>query len=771
MRLIALRSGALIIAALTSAACGGGGGGGGNSGTGSGGGGSNSGGSGPRLSLSTNQLNFAAAAAGPVSPQDISGTISGTPQAVYVTIAHTTNGIASVSQPVISSDRATSRVTPQVPSTLAEGIYQDTITVTACPTPTCTTQFAGSPQTINVTYVVGIVTNTASISAQAIEARSPAPQNLDVRYFGGSDPWNVLTTYSSGSDWLTIQQSSKTELPASTSVSFAALPAGEYAASVRLSVAQNTPRAAIRDIPVSYSVLPLLSIAPPTPFVLRDAQQTEIQTREVVVGTRDSTRPTGWQARLESSTPWLVLSAAAGDASKGDAFRVQLVSSEVEKLRNGTPTTNVIVTPADPGATPVIVPVSIDLDRTHVSTVAPYVAGANREGLVSIRGHHFDADAISSVMFGSTPSAAPIEVVSDQRIVATHPALPAGRYPVTLLMHSGAASTTSAELVVQDSMNYAGATNIVAGPPSVQANTVFDPERGACYFFETTGITAVKREPSGWVLHKHPFPAPFTEMGRASLSTDGRELFLSADSRFIVHFDPATMQETRRYDTAARQMRSSPGDQARALEGNEVGYEFDRTLRRYDPARNADFEYAKTTNDSSFYYSRIGNRVVFGFSSSTTSGSSSNLLIADPLGGGAVPFFSAPMTFRTLLSTTLADRWALVGEWSHSFNEVILTDARGTETGRFGAQVLSAALSADGNRFIYVGPSGRTSAWDPKIRIMDLTAMGAGVTPPETHSLPIPERYLYGPIFLTPDESELVFCNQDRITAVTLPSS
>ena len=762
MTLVSIRYGALIFCALMLTACGGGGGGG------SGGGGSPP--AAQRLTLSTNQLNFAAATNGAPIGQEISGTISGSPQAVYVTIAHTTEGIASVSQPTITNERATSYVTPRYPSGLQQGVYQDTITVTACPNQACTTQFAGSPQTVNVTYIVGIAANMSTVTAQVIEGRSPAPQTLELRYFGGAAPWSAAPTYSSGNGWLTIQQSSTTDLPASASLAFAPLVTGNYAASLRVSVAPGTNRAAIRDIPVIYTVLPLLNIVAPAPFVVTNEQPAAGQNRSVVVATRDPARQTAWTAQLQSPTPWLTLATTSGNAANGDAFRVELVPAEVAKLRNGTQTANVVVTSAAADAAPVIVPVRIDLDRTYLSTVAPYIAGSNRQAVVSIRGNRFDAAAITNVMFGTTPSAAPIQVVSDARIIATHPTLPAGRYAVTLVMNNGATPGTSAELVVQDSMSYATAANIVPGPPSLSIGPVFDPERASCYFVEPTGITAVKREPAGWTAHAFPFPAAFTSVSGASLSTDGRELFLFADTNLIVHLDPATMQETRRFNAGTRQPGTGMfGGHSRALEGNEVGFEFDRTLRRYDPARNAAFEIAQPGSTSlRFYYSRIGNRLVI---DTETFGFGSDLFIIDPLGGGAVPFFSTPATLRRLLSTTLADRWALVGETSHSYHDVVLTDARGAEVARFEAySAEDSVLSADGNRFIYTARTRpNSSSQDLGIRILDLTGIAPGVVPPETHELPLPWNRLYGPMFLTPDESEIVFCNQERVTAVALP--
>jgi hypothetical protein len=124
-----------------------------------------------------------------------------------------------------------------------------------------------------------------------------------------------------------------------------------------------------------------------------------------------------------------------------------------------------------------------------------------------------------------------------------------------------------------------------------------------------------------------------------------------------------------------------------------------------------------------------------------------------------------------MLSTTLADRWALGGVTSHSFHDVVLTDAQGTEVARFEAySAQDSVLSADGNRFIYTATSRRnSSSHDPGIRILDLTGIAPGVVPPETHELALPLSDLYGPMHLTPDEREVVFCSQRRVTAVALP--
>jgi len=81
---------------------------------------------------------------------------------ITFTLTSSSNGIASAAfgLPMPSGVGSSGQnnnvaVTYRAPSTLAAGVYQDTITITACLDPACVNPLVGSPQTIQVTYQIG----------------------------------------------------------------------------------------------------------------------------------------------------------------------------------------------------------------------------------------------------------------------------------------------------------------------------------------------------------------------------------------------------------------------------------------------------------------------------------------------------------------------------------------------------------------------------------------------------------------------------------------
>ncbi|HEY5810239.1 MAG TPA: hypothetical protein VIT67_19865 [Povalibacter sp.] len=189
-----------LLAGLMLSGCGGGGGGGGGGGSG--------GGNNGTFTVSPSSLTFAAASMGgtTISPQLLTGSISGvSPQTLYLNVRVTGDAIASVGNITITgSTTGTASVQPISQHIAGPGTFTSTITVTACTsTPECLTGVIGSPQTVNVTYTVtGVRSSIAQVNFGSV-GDQPAASDLERAFAVTGYPAQNWTATSSV-PWLTL---------------------------------------------------------------------------------------------------------------------------------------------------------------------------------------------------------------------------------------------------------------------------------------------------------------------------------------------------------------------------------------------------------------------------------------------------------------------------------------------------------------------------------------------------------------------------------------
>jgi outer membrane protein assembly factor BamB len=106
-------------------------------------------------SISANESTLAVTAgtaeSAPSATISVTAQISGTSE-IYVGVANTNNGIASVS--AVGGLAANITLTFKSPAVLGAGTYQDTVSIYGCYDQACTRQVANSPLTVPVTYTV-----------------------------------------------------------------------------------------------------------------------------------------------------------------------------------------------------------------------------------------------------------------------------------------------------------------------------------------------------------------------------------------------------------------------------------------------------------------------------------------------------------------------------------------------------------------------------------------------------------------------------------------
>jgi hypothetical protein len=149
-------------------ACGGGGGGGGGGGSGPD--------PAPRLSVDTTEISVSAQPGDEFPRSQVTLTITNPPEeGLFVGAQYTANGISTLDFAAISATQGQLLVYFQLPSSIENGTYDDTIELQVCTDEQCANDIAGSPVTITTSYVVS-GSRTASIDRNSIEYRTDTQQ-------------------------------------------------------------------------------------------------------------------------------------------------------------------------------------------------------------------------------------------------------------------------------------------------------------------------------------------------------------------------------------------------------------------------------------------------------------------------------------------------------------------------------------------------------------------------------------------------------------------
>ncbi|WP_157994651.1 IPT/TIG domain-containing protein [Peristeroidobacter agariperforans] len=185
-----------------------------------------------------------------------------------------------------------------------------------------------------------------------------------------------------------------------------------------------------KTVSVTYERRGLKVSASPLEFTLRNGASTTERTRSfTVIGYPEQ----AWF--LDTAESWLTLSRASG--STADPTPVDVVVDESGGLlRNGVyhPTLRVV----GPTQTKYVT-VNVNIDRTQVYTVAPYLGVLFGEREVIVRGVNFNAADVTGVQFGGV-DATSFNIVSASEIRATTPgSLGTGSHAITLTDNAASA--------------------------------------------------------------------------------------------------------------------------------------------------------------------------------------------------------------------------------------------------------------------------------------------------------------------------------------------
>jgi hypothetical protein len=176
-----------------------------------------------------------------------------------------------------------------------------------------------------------------------------------------------------------------------------------------------------------------------------------------------------------------------------------------------------------------------------VQLVTPYVETSGVADEVVIRGIGLTSFAVQGVRFGDVAATAfTIPSGSTSEIRATHPALPAGTYPVRLITtnHQGDIPTT-ASLIVADPTAYAAATLAYPATPSAVRTLIYDAERRALLVLTDAGGGSLVRYPyngTSW----DAATTVAAGLNDAALSAKGTTLYGVSPTSFVP-VDPVTL--------------------------------------------------------------------------------------------------------------------------------------------------------------------------------------------------------------------------------------
>jgi hypothetical protein len=711
----------------------------------------------PTLTVTSPPIHFASSSqAGSPPPAILTAKVSGNPAKVYARTS--SSGTASgVSSPQVSGATITATVTGLPGTSLPSATFTDAITLMACPDPDCNAQFAGSPATVLVHYIIGLDLGIPEqyIQVGGVEGKAPLPLTINATYYAGNGAWTAAVEYRSGTaGWMRSVPAAGSQLPTSFNLAVTAMPPGDYLGALSVRASASGAAAETTVLPVAYHVIPLLQYDVYfSPFAVTNAAAAAGQVRSTAITSADPARNVAWSATVAAGAPWLQLTSSTGNTRAGAASQLTmaLVAAEIAKLRNGPYSAEILVTP-DNGFTPITVPVTLTLDRSQVATVAPYVEPSGQATEVYLRGAHFDTLAIQSVQFGSQPAVTSFTIDGDSRIRVTSPALSAGSYPVTILV-GGAAVDSTATLVVQDASDYRTAGS-VSVPISFAQYAEFDPERHSCYLASTSQVSALRAGASAWTTQNSP--ATFTQIFGIALSADGREL-LVGDVDQIVHLNPQTLAETQRAYLAPPIDPNGFGGLARVDDGTVV-YVANGALWRYRPWMTQGDQDGRPVFGGalqSAQANRTGNRIAASLISNVSQFSISDSAdLATP-----VLAFGA-----TSLATFASDRFGARWVFSplSSASAATVTDGSGVTLGS-APSGNAVALSDDGQTYVWSGLVGGV----PTYRTYALGALPGGSAVLKGS---VAAGFEDGDrLFLSPQQDQIISCGVHHVFATALP--
>lgn len=305
------------------------------------GGGNSGGGSGPSgsVSITTNTLSFTAnVSEATAAVQALTGTINNPDSEVFLIVDFGYSNLFSDWSYSTSGTQATLFLNPVSPQQIGAGVHTGQIEVRVCRDQNCTSQYSGSPKTVNVTYTV--TASGFTLSANEINlvhvfgSALPDAQEIIATALG---PWvSYGWTYSDfprDSGWIDLVYNQPQNGVGAVIYQFGLskpLPAGEYSTSFGLYF--DGPAAA-KPVAVNVTVLEPAFLIDDNLVDFSYTLDTDLATLQQTITVSDgSYGPRTWS--VSSDVAWLDISHDSGNTSDSNSFVVS-VNTDVQNLQSG----------------------------------------------------------------------------------------------------------------------------------------------------------------------------------------------------------------------------------------------------------------------------------------------------------------------------------------------------------------------------------------------------------------------------------------------------
>jgi hypothetical protein len=320
--------------------------------------------------------------------------------------------------------------------------------------------------------------------------------------------------------------------------------------------------------------------------------------------------------------------------------------------------------------------------------------------------------------------------------------------------------------------DYAGAGSIAPELPNGTQwlPELFDPASRSLYAvpqFAAGPIFALRRGESGWTLQQSA--AEFPSLIGAVLSQHGRMIVAVTENRDILEIDASSLEQRSSTPVLLSNL-DAYFNGTRAAHDGSVIIPVGGQLLKYRTGQRSYTSLTPTQQLPLLYSSTAGNAMLSLFPISTNS----PVTRLDPRQLGTLPFLErTDLSVTRVLGDRFGDRWALIGEPSHSDSYVSIYDGSGNLLGAVDAGTdfyASHALNADGTRLYLSFQSragGPAPSGNPQLEIYDLGATPVLGQFPLLRAIPIGILNL-GILGLTPDESELLTTYDGTISGLRL---
>lgn len=323
--------------------------------------------------------------------------------------------------------------------------------------------------------------------------------------------------------WLTVSAPDEpTRSPATyqITVNDTSSPAGTQLTGQLVFQTRRGARQRIRSVPVDYHLF-----APP-PLVVQTAPEAltfaALAGGELPASQQLTAAFNGLVVEVVEQPPWLAVVGPAAPAISPAQLTVAVTSTAFPA---GTTQFGALVLRTRWGAAQALVSVPLAyhvVAQPIVDYVAPYVGVAGRAGTLILRGRGFPTFGPVPVRLGAQ-ELGPVWPESATQLTLRYPALPAGRYPVTVLAPSGSPPLDAPELIITPPPGFAYQALAAPGSPS---QLLYDAERQELYAVNgaTEHLERFRFANGTWsALPPHPIPG----LRRLALAPDGRSLLVA----------------------------------------------------------------------------------------------------------------------------------------------------------------------------------------------------------------------------------------------------